>query len=196
MEAIESPSAQDSSPEAQASILINRKVKETQDRGSVSHRDLAERIEQDAEEQEVPHELITRYVTSLRGFHHGAVITTLPEGVGGQFDGSSVEIAAQTVSVENGDVSHTIAQMEEVNRHEAYHALHHHTEVVVSEDSPISVILADEGLKTEEFIEGLTVAQTGNQFVSEEYRQYERAVRSGVRRAGITLEEAEQAIAA
>lgn len=196
MEAIESSSAQDFSPEDQAGALINNEVEEAQDRGSVSHQDLAERIEQRAREQKLSNELISRYVTSLRSFNHGAVITTLPEGIGGQSDGSSVEIASSTVEVDEEGITQTIARMEETMRHEAYHAVHHHTEVAVAPDGPVSVILADEGLNTTEFIEGLTVAQTGNQFVDESYRQYERKVRAGVRRAGITLEEAEQALAA
>ncbi|MDD5750960.1 MAG: hypothetical protein PHS73_00380 [Candidatus Peribacteraceae bacterium] len=196
MEWHESDTAENSSPAGAASALINREVKEVREGGRVSYRDLAERIEQGAQEQEHAPESVRQYVDALRHFSHDAMITTLPEGVGGQFDGSSVEIATSTVEVDTGGVTQAIARMEETMRHEAYHAVHHHTEVAVAPDASISTIMVGEGLNTEQFIEGLTVAQTGNRFISDEYRQYEQKVRTGVRRAGLTLEEAERELAA
>ncbi|MDD5623909.1 MAG: hypothetical protein PHI23_04340 [Candidatus Peribacteraceae bacterium] len=188
----ESSSTAIETAEATSVAVINGAVAEA-DGGALSQHTLADRIEERAEGVDLPG--VSQYLAALRSFHHESIVTPLPEGVGGRFDGSSIEIATDTMEVGSEGVAETIARVQEVQAHELYHAVHHHTEALVTAgEGPSSVFIAGEGFSVTELIEGLTVAKTGDRFVSAQYREYKGRLLSCVGRAGLGLDDVEKAV--
>lgn len=141
---------------------------------------------------------VQQYIDGIRPEIEGALVHTMDAGIGGYYDGgSSVHIATSTLVIDSS-VEETIARVEEVRAHENYHAEHDHLAPMIlgaSADGDTVVTIGGYGFTNTELIEGMTVAMTGHDFVSDQYRQYEADVRSAVAAAGINLGDVEQAIA-
>jgi len=188
-------SAYADAPEGDQTIAVINSTVEESGR-TLSPDELARLVQERAEETaNVNQEEVQQYVSGLRDISHGAVISSLPPGIGGQCDGSGIEIAMSTVEV-NGSVSETVACMQEVTDHEVYHLINGHTKPmdVAADAGPYAVVIGGEGFETTELIEGLTVAQTGDQFVSAEYKSYKERLLAAIGSAGISLEQVEQAV--
>ena len=173
--------------------MINNAVKQAQEKGEVSGEQLAQTIEDVSTQAHIESPEVPKYIAALRTMSHDAAIGELPEGVGGQFDGS-ITIASSTMEVSSGGVSETIAQMQEVYDHELYHALHHHTDAMMTYEGSTNVIIAGEGFTTTELVEGLTVAKTGEKFVSDEYKSYKARLLQCIDKADLTLGDIEKAV--
>ena len=198
-EAYEPSVLAESSPEQQAAWAINKTTHEALDHnGSISPEQLQTRIEIAAtlvSDEAQP--LVQQYLSTLQEFYNGATIEKLPKGIGGQFDGE-VAIAAQAVEVDQQGVGTTIARMEEINEHEAYHADHNHLqslEFVVTENGGSEVIIGQRSFDQEALIEGLTVAETGDTFVSDDYRAKMQNLLGAIDAApGLTLDGVRRAV--
>ncbi|MSR67924.1 hypothetical protein EXS65_03835, partial [Candidatus Peribacteria bacterium] len=96
---LETSSAENLSPEAEAASLINEvTTAETQGRKAITPVELATRIEIAAAlRPEGTQEFVHTYTTGLQeDLEPDAQITDLQEGVGGQTDGNTIEIATDT----------------------------------------------------------------------------------------------------
>lgn len=175
------PSTQDS--ERAAANLVNETVDTAEGQ---SNADLARSIETAAKEQGLEKQT-AEYVNVLREQSHAFVVDALPPGVGGQFDGSRIDVAPTVLTVDKS-ISQTVDQIQEVTAHEAYHAMHNHTDAMMSYAGGPRVVIAGQEFTETEIIEGLTVADTGNQFVSDGYRQHEEKLRSAAASAGIGMD--------
>lgn len=141
-------------------------------------------------------QLIARYIIGIRPAIQGVLVEPLDLGVGGQCDSSDITIAQSTLLVASS-IDHTIAQAQETRRHEDYHDGHDHTEPIVAGASAKGETVATIGghaFTETALIEGLTVARTGQEFVSQEYVRFAGEVRSAVAAAGIGLDELEEAV--
>jgi len=184
MEKIEAPEAaitseRGASPAVIAAHLIHRVTGEKTRGGEASPRVLAGELERRAEffPRQVQ-ELLRQYIAGLlRLTGYGANVAELPQGVGGLYDGR-VRIAEATVRPDEQapDVATLLARLEETGKHEGYHAKHHHEQPLrVSPEAAqhgIAVTIGREQFRTqEEIVEALVVLDTGNRFVSKDYRQ-------------------------
>ncbi len=186
-----------SAPEMTAAV-INGAVDRAEDRGNVSAQELGRTIEYAAAGLELNDQEVRQYIAAIQRMSHDAAIGPLPDGVGGQFNGS-ITIATNTLKVPAAEagrhgVSQTIARMEEAFEHELYHAMHHHTDPMMTYDGSSTVVIAGEGFETTEIIEGLTVATTGEEFVSEEYKSYKARLLQCIDEADLTLGNVEKAV--
>ena len=142
-------------------------------------------------------QLVSQYVASLGNFTHGEIIKTLPEeNVAGLYNGN-IFIDTDTVEVPEGGITEAIAHMEETVRHEAYHALHKHLAPITvggSAEGDIAVTIGEIGFTRTELIEGLTVLDTGNVFVSDEYREFQANLEKGVANSDISMDDVRTAV--
>ncbi len=176
----ETSSAENLSREEQATEVINAVTEQTTKAGPVTPAVLATRIEIAAAlrpDSEQMQDLVHEHTAGLRqDLESDAQITTLPEGVGGQTDGSTIEIAADTVIVDANGMHRNRDQRRNVNEHEVYHREHGHLDALktyVSEDPNVAVIIGGESFTNEAITEAVTVSETnGEEFVSGEYNQF------------------------
>lgn len=178
-------------PGATVAAVINTAVKNAEERGGVSHRELAHTI--DVSARQVGVESGTRaYIDALCSFTHNVAVEPLPDGVGGQF-GTSITMATATMEVGEAGCSQTIAQMQEVYKHELYHATNHHTDAMRTFGDS-TVIIAGEGFTTTNAIEALTVEMTGDIFVSGDYQSNNTQFFAKIDNAGLTIHDVQYAI--
>lgn len=145
---------------------------------------------------------VERFVANIRGFLSGTKVGKLPEGVGGQYDGSAITLAATTLDpAEGGDAAVALRTKETVD-HEKYHKAGRHTERVIkgaSANGEFVVTIGGENFTLEELIEGLTVRQTNRdhlELVSDEYKGFvaklDRAIAASSRK--LSVEDVEEAL--
>lgn len=182
-----------SSAEEDVSIyIINTAAAQAEAEGGMSYTQLAQNIEKTAQEIGVEKNVV-EYVDALRTFSHDAAIAPLPDGIGGLYDGS-ITIATSTVEVGSGGVEQTVAQMQEVYDHELYHAVNNHTDAMMTWGGEPNVVIAGQEFSTTEVIEGLTVTDTGEEFVSEDYQNYAEDLQTAVYQVGLTLNDVRRAV--
>lgn len=182
-----------SSAEDISAAVINTAVERQEQGGDTSYQEFATTVEDIANQAGVETPQVDAYIGALRTFSHDAAIGALPEGVGGQFDGA-ITIATNTVEVGADGVDKTIARMQEVYDHELYHALNGHTDAMMTWDGAPTVVIAGEGFDTTEVIEGLTVTETGEEFVSGGYKQHKSDLNSAIAKAGLNLDDVRNAV--
>ncbi len=182
-----------SSAEELSVQVINTAVQDAEKNGALSTSEFATHVEKMSAASGMETPETARYISALRNVSHDATVGALPEGIGGQFDGE-VTIATSTLEVGSEGIEKTIAQMQEVDRHEAYHALNQHLEPLQTVDGSGMVVIAGEEFSTTEVIEGLTVSETGNVFVSDGYRQHEDEVTSAIAEAGLSRDDLRRAV--
>lgn len=136
---------------------------------------------------------ISKFVTGIRPNLEGVRIRQLESGIGGQWNGETT-ISTSTLEV-RGSIEETLRRTEEVAEHEGYHDENDHKGIGNSAGGDGAFVTIGGVEMTEEaFIEGLTVSQTGNEFVSDEYRSFESDFQKAVGAAGISIEEVETAV--
>lgn len=141
---------------------------------------------------------IDRYIAGVRPAVAGALVEPLPQNVGGQWDGDQVSLATASLLV-GESVKETVDRLEETRAHEEYHKCYDHTASMIagaSADDSSIVQIGGKKFDDTALIEGVTVARTGEQFVSAQYRRYKADVLSALANAGIGLSTLEQAIEA
>ena len=171
--------------------LINQTVAEADSAESIIGE--LERQQEAAREHS---ETIQKYIDGVRPQIQGAVVEKMEPGVGGECDGSNVKLAKETLVVDTS-VDETIAFATEVREHEDYHLEHDHTAPMQKADSATGdsvVQIGGADFTDTELIEGMTVARTGETFVSGEYKRYKADLLAAVGRAGINLDDVEKAI--
>ncbi len=177
--------------------LINATVDEHAD--GVSGQELG-KIVQKRSEQESSAEAqkhVSEWISGIQEHTKGAAIKQLDDGIGGLYDGSpKVQIAAETIKVRTS-VKDTLARTKEVDEHEKFHLKGDHTADMIQgntmEGNSVVTIGGKEFDETA-LIEGLTVAKTGDRFVSDQYRKYKQDLLSSIAAAGINLDDVEQAV--
>lgn len=140
---------------------------------------------------------VQQYIDGIRPQIEGAMVTDLDPGVGGLYDGSPQVKIAEDMLVIDQSVDATIARLEEVREHENYHAENNHLEpmdVVHDTRTDAFAVIGGQEFTETELIEGLTVMQTGNTFVSDEYRDHERTLEAAMAASGQSVEDIEEAV--
>ena len=176
-----------------AESAINSAVDEA---GSRPDAMLAKARENGAELGKKEQARVEHYVTGVRSALEGTVVNELEAGVGGVYDGKNIEIAKDILVVRTS-IDDVIAQTEETSDHEFYHAEHDHTAPMhlgSSAQGETAVTIGGKKLTEEAVVEGLTVDQTGEKFVSQGYRQFRSEIRSALSSAGLPLSALEEAV--
>lgn len=189
--------------------LINGTLEALQNEGGGYTLDeLGRRVQRNAKLQGNETESIKAYVSLLQAGSHTCIAETLPATIGGKFDGSRIFINYSTLQV-GSHIGEATARIQEVIAHEVYHAVHHHTDPVVlathalqehdsfMSDVPSSepeVIIGNEEFTYEEVVEGLTVTETGEEFVSTDYRGYGERIQSALVRSHLSMNNLRRAV--
>jgi hypothetical protein len=174
-----------------SAALIQRNTEDVEGQ-PLSAASLAGNIENDAQAFGVENQQLTAYINTLREMGHRVTVAALPEGVGGQFDGR-ITMAHATTEVTPENISSTIDCMKEVHRHEMYHATNGHLEGMRTMGGDGALINGVSFTSTE-IIEGLTVAETGNEFVSDGYHGYEADLTGAIAGAGLSMDRLRRAV--
>lgn len=139
---------------------------------------------------------VDRYIVAMRPVYAGMMVDDLEGNTAGLYDGSSIFVDRSVLLVDQS-VELTIAQSCEVLRHENYHLENDHTAplVVMAETKgDIAAVIGGVEFTETALIEGLTVKQTGDQFVSEEYLEYENMIDRAMANAHLTVGNFEEAV--
>lgn len=194
MASIETASA---SPEQEAAELINRTLEEEEETGVRSPEQMQQAIrERTKHVQGETREKVNEYLDGMVDATKGTSVEELGRGIGGLYNGSERKIARDTVEVRGG-IRETVERMQEVSKHELYHATHHHLAplaTAATEEEGDDLQLGGISFTEEESIEGLTVHDTGNTFVSEGYRGHENKLVSAASAEGVSMDEVRRAI--
>lgn len=193
------PMDPDRSNDGTAAELINATLDECSGREKTSVT-MVEALQERARHREVLPR-VQCYVAALRQVPHGAAFRVLAAGVGGQYDTEShlVTMNSNAVEVQRGEGVETAARrLKEIGRHEGYHQKHRHDPSLFA--SPPTgtgtvITFGQEGFTATEFFEGITVAQTGCEFVCRKYHAYMAKLLRAIDAApGLSLEKVEEAV--
>jgi len=141
-------------------------------------------------------EKVQQYIAHMRPIMAGVLIDDLGGNTAGLYNGSAIFVD-QGVLMVGHSMDQTIAQTKEVKDHETYHAENDHTaSMQIVEDTRGSFVATIGGRQfTEEgLIEGLTVMQTGHEFVSTEYVGFENSLASAIGSAGLDVSDVKEAV--
>jgi hypothetical protein len=133
---------------------------------------------------------VDSYIAAMRPIYAAMIVDEFSGNTAGLYDGSQIYVD-QTVMMIGQSVDTTIAQAQEVYDHERYHKKNNHLapmQVVADMRDGVYAVIGGVTFTQTELIEGLTVAETGNQFVSDEYRAHEKAVLKAADASGVGLE--------
>ncbi|HLC76406.1 MAG TPA: hypothetical protein VJB82_04810 [Candidatus Peribacterales bacterium] len=140
---------------------------------------------------------IHQYVVGLQDFHHGTIITTLDEEVGGLYNGSERMVASDSLMVDQS-IERSLSRSQEADDHEMVHAKGKHTEAYTIYDdgqgSTQYLVLGGITFTDESFREGYTVNATGDRFVSDQYRHFRSLYVSAFQNADVSEAEVDTAI--
>ncbi len=190
------PNASVATEEEQAVELINRRIEEESKGGSKNAEQLAAAVEKDINQvSEGVRSHVSKYVDGIKNSAKGMKAEKLKNGVGGLYDGKNVKIATTTLQVHNS-IEATLAQVSETAKHEDYHAKGRHLEAYerAEHSGDTAVQIGGVRLTDEQLVEGLTVAKTGDRFVSNEYKNHKQTLVNAVNRAGLSLSDVEVAL--
>lgn len=184
-------------PEETAAMYINGTILRETESGPINAQALATKILEDAKyvSDEVRRH-IEKYLEGVIHVAQDAQVERLPEKTAGQFDGAKKTIAAETLRVKDS-IQKTLDHIEEVADHETYHEENEHMEemeAVPGKEGDTVVTIGGKDFSERALVEGLTVERTGEEFVSDEYRQFRTDLTSATATAGVTLEEVETAV--
>lgn len=139
---------------------------------------------------------VDAYIEGVRSSIGDMLVQDLGDGIGGLYNGSQTIMAKDSLIV-SGSIEETIARTEEIARHEDYHRDHDHTAAIAagsSAEGDAIVRVGGQQLDQETLIEGLTVARTGEEFVSGQYQRYKAELLAAIGAAGISLDDVEKAV--
>jgi hypothetical protein len=139
---------------------------------------------------------IDSYIQAMRPIYAAMIVDEFSGNTAGLYDGSQIYVD-QSVMMVGQSVDTTIAQAQEVYEHEHYHQTNNHLapmQVVADVRDGVYAVIGGVSFTQTELIEGLTVAETGNQFVSAEYKAHERALRKAASASGVGLQGIAQAV--
>lgn len=140
---------------------------------------------------------LRKYVTAFRGVYRDMTVRKFDGNTAGLYDGSNIYIdeAVPEVAV---SVQETIDRGTEVHDHELYHKKNNHTAPMkIVKDQRRAAFLVMGGVEfkqSTQFFEGITVDRTGDRFVHGTYRAHKSQFNDAIGRAGLSLEDVEQAI--
>ncbi len=178
--------------EEEAIATINETIEETDSSDALIQELKAEANEAEGEKAEH----IQEYVDGVRPQIESVLVKDLGPTGGGLYDGSDITVGKAALYVED-DIETAVDSAEEVIKHETYHEENDHTADMVSGDSATGDTVVTMGKDTfdrEEFIEGLTVSRTGEQFVSDKYKEFRGKFDRALRASGQTVEDVERAV--
>ncbi len=139
---------------------------------------------------------VDAYIKGVRPQINDMLVKDLGENIGGECTSSSITMGKSSLYVFT-TTEDAIARTKEVSKHEHYHQEHHHTAPMIAGASATGdhvVTIGGRSFTDTALIEGITVDQTGDQFVSSTYVRYQQDLRSAVASAGITIGDVEDAI--
>lgn len=208
-----------SSAHEMAAAVINTAVTNAEKNGKASPKKIADDVEVLIEMTGAETPEAKEYVTMLRDKSHAYIVTTLPDGIGGLNTPNSTEVAASTLKVdEKGGIAQTIDRAKETKRHEIYHAVNNHTAPIATygseeaesteveptditpdqptevDDTEAAVVVGNKEFEVEEFVEGVTVLETGANHVSGGYKGHKSDVESAMAQANLTIGDVRQAL--
>ncbi len=169
-----------------ADMLINQSVLEGNSSSQILASIDAGKAQLEAQERAT----VDSYITSMRPIYAAMVVDKFSGNIAGLYDGSKIYVD-QTVMMVGQSVDTTIAQAKEVYDHEKYHQTNNHLapmQVVADVRDGVYAVIGGVAFTETELIEGLTVAETGNQFVSAEYKEHERALRKAADASSVGLQ--------
>jgi hypothetical protein len=155
--------------------------------------------------------LVNQYNAGVFREVEGTEIEELEKGVGGLYNGSKEKIALETLKVHD-DIKKTIENSKEVAAHEAYHADNKHLEAMKTVDEnaiqkepgkeggwknakkDAALVMGKKEFTEEQLIEGLTVKETGDKFVSKEYQNHKAELEAGMSAAGLDINQVREAV--
>lgn len=139
---------------------------------------------------------VEHYISEMRPIYAAMLVDNLGGNIAGLYDGSSIYVDSGVVQM-NGSIDTTLAQAWEVYDHENYHKENKHTSpmtVMADTRGDIAAVIGGVEFTETALIEGLTVKQTGDQFVSVQYVEYKNMVERALDSSGRTIGELEQAV--
>jgi hypothetical protein len=191
------------SPAVRSVTIIQEVVQEETEKGKSSPRELTSALEEEIRREAPAVQILVRqYIVGLLKLtKYGASVAELPQGVGGLYDGR-VRIAEATIQPDEQapDVTTLLARIEETNEHEGYHARFHHEQPLIvppaaQERGFAATIGGERFIGEEEIKEALTVTDTGDRFVSAEYRlRMQKLLRAVEISPTLTLEDIRKAV--
>lgn len=171
---------------------INAAVEDT----SGSPDDLQRKLKGNAEDlEDFEKAKVEEHQHGTRNALREVIVEKLPEGVGGLYNGD-IKIAKSTLLV-HGSIKNTLAMTDEASEHEHLHKKYNHLTPIqygASADGNTAVTIGTKEFTDTGIHEAITVEKTGNRFVSQEYRHYQSDLRSGLAAAGLTMQQAHEAI--
>lgn len=129
---------------------------------------------------------VQRYIDAMRPVYAAMIVDDFSGNTAGLYDGSAIYVDRNVMMV-GRSLETTIAQAGEVHAHETYHQTNHHLapmQVVADARAGVYALIGGIAFTETELVEGLTVAETGNAFVSHDYRRYEDMVRQAAATSG------------
>lgn len=141
-------------------------------------------------------ETIEAYIGGIRGPLQGMLVKELDAGVGGLNQGETVVMAKDSLYID-ATIEATIAKIKEIADHEKYHKEFGHTRPMVkgsSAEGEAIVTIGGEKMDSETLFEGITVDQTGDAVVSDEYRGFNATFSAAIEEADLSVRDVEKAI--
>jgi hypothetical protein len=139
---------------------------------------------------------VSLYQHHVREALHGTFIAELESGIGGMYSDTGIQISTDTLMI-GGSFQATIDQIEETAEHEKYHRDNNHLDPMQlgasAHDDIVATIGSVEFTDTQ-IVEGLTVLETGDQFVSQEYIEHEQCLTRAMAAAALSVEDVRQAV--
>lgn len=139
---------------------------------------------------------VERYIQAMRPIYAAMLVDDFGGNTAGLYDGSSISIDRRVAMVD-ASVDTTVDRAREVYEHERYHQRHRHTEplaVMADTREDIAAVIGGVAFTETALVEGLTVARTGDSFVSAEYGAYKQNLLGGIARAGLNIADVERAV--
>jgi hypothetical protein len=140
--------------------------------------------------------ILERYIAETRPIYAAMFVDDFEGNIAGLYNGSDIFVDRSVMQV-GSSVDQTIAQAKEVYKHEGYHKENDHTaplQVMAETKGNIAAVIGGVEFTETGLIEGLTVMQTGDQFVSAEYVDYKNNLQKGMSNAGLGISDIEDAI--
>ncbi len=178
--------------EQSAEELINTTVDNAETESEVISKLQREKEELEARERA----LVEYYIQETRPIYAAMIMDDFDGNVAGLSDGSEIYVDRSVMMV-GESVEQTIAQAQEVYEHEAYHDEKGHSAplyVIAETKGDIAAVIGGVEFTETELIEGLTVKQTGDQFVSVEYVEFKENLEEAMRNAELSIEDIEEAV--
>lgn len=197
MATLEHTSSAHERDEQQAIAYINGTIAKEAEKGSANGAELARTIEENTKHlSEGVRNHVRTYTKGVVDIAHDTEVRPLERGVGGQYDGRTKTIATNTMMVRK-NIMTTVKNVTQTGKHETYHEENDHLAPLAPAPSAVGdtvVTIGNKKFTEEALVEGLTVKETGHDFVSDEYVGFKDGLEAAVASSDITLDDVKKAV--